>query len=74
MKLSTSLLLAVNSAKAAETHPNGCCEYVTVDSKNASGLSSLDAAKYYEYGGKNKHGNHFYQSVTECGAAVKNGR
>ena len=41
MKLSASLLLAVNSAKAAETPPAGCCEHVKIEATN-TGLSALD--------------------------------
>jgi hypothetical protein len=70
MKLSTSILLAAQSARAQhEVNSLGCCQYVTVDA--TSKLSSLDGADYFEYAGKNKHGNHYYQAVTECGAVPK---
>ena len=38
MKLSASLLLAVNSAKAAETN---CCQHVRIEATD-TGLASLD--------------------------------
>ena len=38
MKLSASLLLAVNTAKGAETQ---CCQHVKIDASN-TGLSALD--------------------------------
>ena len=41
MKLSASLLLAVNSAKGAETPPAGCCQHVRIEATN-TGLTTLD--------------------------------
>ena len=64
MKLSPSLLLAVQAAKGAEA-PADCCQYLTIDAN--SGLPRIDDAVAWEYAGENRHGNPYYQSITACG-------
>lgn len=69
MKLSATLLLAVQSAKAAET-PAGCCQYLTIDAD--SKLEKYDDQEAWEYAGFNKDGNPYYQSITACGEKPAN--
>ena len=75
MKLSASLLFAIadQSAQAAQA-PEGCCQYVTIDTKGTSGLNNLDKSLYYQFAGKNNDGNNYYQAVSECGAELKSGK
>ena len=75
MKLSASLLIAIadQSARAAEA-PEGCCEYLTIDTQGTSGLTNLDNSLYYQFSGKNNDGNNYYQAVSECGAELKSGK